>query len=1201
MNYLQRSVLTCLLLSAGTLALAQQPGKKKYQGLLWEISGNGLAKPSYLFGTMHVSSKLAFHLSDSFYHCIRMADVVALETDPQRLQEDFSKSSMLRLSAGYMTNMGAGGMSKDAFTIGTYADMVRTGLVYRPEMINHLLYRSFAAREDFEEDTFLDMYIYQVGKKMGKRATGVEDFAESERLMLEAYRDAARDKKTRKQNRDTDKSGDKLNDAYRRGDLDMLDSLSSASFPSAAFLEKFLYKRNENMFRSIDSIIRKDALFAGVGAAHLPGDRGLIHMLRKAGYTLRPIAMTNRDSEQKEQLEKIKAPVTFQPYTSPDGWIKAELPGKLYNFSSLTMLNQLQYADLANGAYYLVSRIRTNALSLGQTSEDVYAKVDSLLYENIPGRIISRKSISNNGHKGFDIVNRTRRGDLQRYQIFITPFEVMIFKLSGTGEYAQGEEAARFFASIQLQAPAASAWTDYRAPDNSFSVRLPHTPVSGSNFALRSLSKRMEYEALDRQNGNSFLVIRKAIPDYGILEEDTTDISFAEESFQLSSFIKQQKSRKFIRHKGRPCLEIVNQHTDKSYTQTRILLHGAYYFVLSARYRGDKKATQAFFDSFTPQNPQYNSFLPYTDTSLHYSVTTAVTPDDDDALMEAVSGGGAQEEEYLYRSRSKVFRSDSTGEEIVVAFEKFSRYFSTKDSAEFWQSQEKDLTDEGNYVIAARQFERLPQSESLLLKMRDTNCSRTILAKVIVRGGAQYTLRAITDETAGPSAFVSTFFDTFKPADTLFGSSIYISKGKALITDFNSTDSTTKAQARKSIGMANYRDEDAPAIIALIRNWNTTEKNYLEIKRDLIQELGYIKHPAILPFLREAYAAANDTASLQHSILLSLVRQQTAAGYALFSELVMQEIPIFSDDNSLDAITSAMQDSLQLAATLFPDMLKLTALTDYKEPVYGLLAELVDSNAVQPSVYAPYISQIAFDARVEVQKELAGEQNLMDRDDNEHNAGSRMRQENISLHEYAVLLFPYRNSNKNAERFFTRYETSNNPLQQIQLARLYLHHQWPASDSVLLSIAAQEKYRIYLWLALKEINQLDRFPSAWKQQESIAKSVLYGNVPYHIELDSVVLLGKQHTVHRFKKGTVYLYKFRQKEDDEWYLGISGLQPDDEKQSSGNQSLTQFTNIRYSTEKTVNEQFHKVLRQVKYKNRYGWDDDFNRGMLMDGNY
>src|SRR6187402_2508110 len=70
---------------------APKPALKKYPSLLWEISGNGLKKPSYLFGTMHVSDKLAFHLADSFYLGIRNADIVALETNPESWQEDMSK------------------------------------------------------------------------------------------------------------------------------------------------------------------------------------------------------------------------------------------------------------------------------------------------------------------------------------------------------------------------------------------------------------------------------------------------------------------------------------------------------------------------------------------------------------------------------------------------------------------------------------------------------------------------------------------------------------------------------------------------------------------------------------------------------------------------------------------------------------------------------------------------------------------------------------------------------------------------------------------------------------------------------------------------------------------------------------------------------------------------------------------------------
>src|ERR1700743_1334060 len=59
-----------------------------YPSLLWEISGNGLIKPSWLFGSMHISNQEGFHLSDSFYMAIGSSDVVALEVDPNEWQPD---------------------------------------------------------------------------------------------------------------------------------------------------------------------------------------------------------------------------------------------------------------------------------------------------------------------------------------------------------------------------------------------------------------------------------------------------------------------------------------------------------------------------------------------------------------------------------------------------------------------------------------------------------------------------------------------------------------------------------------------------------------------------------------------------------------------------------------------------------------------------------------------------------------------------------------------------------------------------------------------------------------------------------------------------------------------------------------------------------------------------------------------------------
>src|SRR6218665_112633 len=86
---------------------------KEYPSLLWEISGNGLAKPSYLYGTMHVSKKVAFHLTDAFFEDLKSTEVVALETNPEtwlaELMEEgmsMSKSSLYRSLFGGAGNNG---------------------------------------------------------------------------------------------------------------------------------------------------------------------------------------------------------------------------------------------------------------------------------------------------------------------------------------------------------------------------------------------------------------------------------------------------------------------------------------------------------------------------------------------------------------------------------------------------------------------------------------------------------------------------------------------------------------------------------------------------------------------------------------------------------------------------------------------------------------------------------------------------------------------------------------------------------------------------------------------------------------------------------------------------------------------------------------------------------------------------------------
>ncbi len=182
-------------LALAPFLMAQPRAEKKYPTLLWEITGNGIKKPSYLFGTMHVSSKMVFHLSDSFYLDLRNSDVVALELDPQLWQDQLFRYQNMQSNLRFYTQgMPSNLLNERSFQLEKYEDRIKTALSDEPTLINGLLYRTFNTRADFEEDTYLDLYIYQTGRKLGKEATGVENYFQTEQLIMEAAQDMMKEK-----------------------------------------------------------------------------------------------------------------------------------------------------------------------------------------------------------------------------------------------------------------------------------------------------------------------------------------------------------------------------------------------------------------------------------------------------------------------------------------------------------------------------------------------------------------------------------------------------------------------------------------------------------------------------------------------------------------------------------------------------------------------------------------------------------------------------------------------------------------------------------------------------------------------------------------------------------------------------------------------------------------------------------------------
>ena len=1230
---------------------------KKYPSLFWEITGNGLSRPSYLFGTMHVSSKMVFHLPDSFYLAVKSVDVVALETNPESWQEDLVKYDLgdnssysgVRYPLNNFKQMPDDYLSIHTLQFDGYEKQIEAALYSRPSTINNLLYRNYSDfSSDFEENTYLDMYIYQVGKKMGKRVAGVEKYEESMKLMMEAYRDAAKEKsrKQKSYNSDDAYSADKLQEAYRTGNLDLLDSINRMNSFSDAFDEKFLYDRNLLQANSIDSILKsKSALFVGVGAAHLPGNRGVIEILRRKGYKLRPIYMGERDGYEKDMVEKLHVPVVFSTQTSDDGFFKVDIPGKFYRFNEDGVLDQLQYADMANGSYYMATRIPTNSGLWGSSEETVRKKIDSLLYENIPGKILNKKEIMLNGYPGIDITNRTRRGDVQRYNILITPYEVIIFKMSGNGDYVKdGEEAKRFFGSIQLKEyNTAAEWKKYQPAYGGFTVDLPHEP-----FVLKNTN--WEYEAYDKTTAANYTILRTDIHNYGFAEEDTFDLNLLDESFSGSEFISKEISRKFITWKGYPALDCKYKHKNGSVLCTRFIIEGPHYYTLIAHGPKESADMQKFLNSFEIKPFDYKQPFEKKDTTLYYSVKTTYYPESKKIKITvpgtnsyssyaANDADDADDGYFPWGSfKSNIVENDSTGEKIYVSLFRNGRYFYSDDSSGL---NENRITKKGSWIIRSKKKYEIPGKWKITeFQLSDTNSSRLVWTKTFYKDGIGFLVAAEGDTLTAPSSFVKNFFETFTPGDTLKGFNPFEKKSVAFFNDYFSNDTSAHKRAVKAIDQVKLDSNDLPNLEKAINCLNWSEKQYLDTKKSLINKLGDINTMGSAEFLKKLYYAEEDTVEVQYAVLESLLQQQTQYAFNVFKDIVTEEPPIIEtnankynyyqnnlnygrfnlnlnthvwDGSNYDNgdFWDELYDSVQLTRTILPDILPLVNLDDYKWKTMRLLGRMVDSNLVQPADYDSYLSKFLIEAKQEFRKQIINEKRKLiqeasqenvntDEDDNDDDESTDFGNEKLSL--YAKLILPFWKSNENVPLFFSHLLQSNDKKLKYGIMMLMIQNKRDVPDSLLNYFAAMDDYRYLLYSDLEDMDQLKLFPKKYNSQADLAKSKLIDSKPYS-KPDSVVFIDKLSTEFNTRQGYIYFYKYKDKKDDPmWKLATVGLLSKDLKQfeiklpspdsdddyddddETGYYDFTSFTDSKLDVSEPVSMQLNKELKKMLYSRR-----------------
>jgi uncharacterized protein YbaP (TraB family) len=1086
--------LSLLSLFCASILLSQE----NKQSLLWEISGNGMEKPSYLYGTMHVSKKVAFRLDDVFFKALAEAETVALESDPTTwLAHNYESMSSSSLgSYGSYQNF----YNRNFNPQFSKKEIVRRIIRFDNRIINGYLYRKQAGADDFEEETYLDMFIYQAGKKHHKPIISLENIEESRYLTSRAAYNVRKkkpdewiQKKFKNKNRYTLQE-----DVYRDRNIDLLDSIGAA-MNTAYFREHMLFKRNENMVIVMDSLMQHKTVFAGVGAAHLAGEKGMLRMLEERGYVVKSLTSEQTDFalKAKTTLEDLQVKPYLNTYSTPDGFITIKTFDELREF---VYKDQKFYLapDMTNGAYLTITRLNTYD-QFPNEEKITLEEIDPLLYEDIPGDIISKTPLTS-PFPGFSIVNKTTKGDYQKYHIYKTPLEMIIIKFGGKKDFVLQYEK-EVFGSIKFHASSDEMKT-YTSEYNKYEFLFPANFISDN-------TKNFGNKLLQAEVKNQYYFFKEVYSnDISYIEEDAFEAKYIHDNFYKNLDIKKiDGDFTDYKYTSYESSAIIDTLTQKQIYLKTIIKDESYYLL---GYIGDhKEKATTYFNSFKLKTPTYKKFKTVIDTSLHFSVLTNTKQP---AMSRSSHSSSYKSDQKAYDQEKKyITYTSKSNEKIYVKRIKYHdlQMFHTIDS--LWSSIERGY--EYSFVIEDKKFEEKDGMFYSTYIIKDTASAKRIYLKNILKKGALFGLITLEDSIAEPSEFVKNFYQTFTPLDTLLGKDVFADKTAIFFDGIKNNDSIVL----KSYAKIKFADKHANTIISILKAHDFPEDRE-KIKNYLITSLGKLKNKRIHPFFEELYVDAYDKPKTQTAILKSLLQQKEEASYELVLSLLEKDFPL--DSRGTSRLFQTGSDNLSLKTALFPELLQYSSIREYKTPIYSLLTELSDSSLIKPKTYKKYKNQLLNDAKIEIKRNLG-------------KPTSYNYKNNNTLENYVKLLFPFRNDKKGQDFFNKLIKTEAQNALTSYLALLVENGEMIPTILKEKTIYNEESLASSLEkLAAKEL--LAIIPDSLKTQQRYAKAKLISRISFDEEEDTISFVKAENVEN--KDGTITIYFFKIKNESRYSSG-----------------------------------------------------------------
>ncbi len=267
--------------------------------LVWKISGRDIEKPSYILGTHHA---IPFTYCDSIPGLMKAFEEV-----------DFVIGEFDMVKMGEMTPVQMQNMQKMMMMP---ADTTLLSLFCREEkdLLDAYLKENVGAElqmfstmkpmtimvtvqnkilmdiiPDIASMTGMDKYMQTLAVSQGKKVGGLETMEYQMSLLygssLEEQADALLEMA---QNSNSKELMIELTAAYKSQNLDALWSVFKDQMTNYEY-DALVSERNRNWENQIVELLPVQSSLFVVGSGHLPGEKGMINLLKKAGYKIKPV------------------------------------------------------------------------------------------------------------------------------------------------------------------------------------------------------------------------------------------------------------------------------------------------------------------------------------------------------------------------------------------------------------------------------------------------------------------------------------------------------------------------------------------------------------------------------------------------------------------------------------------------------------------------------------------------------------------------------------------------------------------------------------------------------------------------------------------------------------------------------------------------------------------------------------------------